>query len=49
MSLSGRFPFATLMAVVAGVVLIVSGEVGWALVFFALAAAFGIMTLRSSR
>ena len=45
----GRFPFATLMGVVAGVVLIVAGEVLWAVVFFVIAAAFGIMTLRSAR
>ncbi|MEK6274620.1 MAG: hypothetical protein AABM30_04710 [Actinomycetota bacterium] len=49
MSLRGRFPFATLMGVVAGVVLIVSGQFLWAIVFFALAAAFGVMTLRSAR
>jgi hypothetical protein len=46
---SGRFPFATLMAVVAGVVLIVAGEVLWAVVFFAIAAVFAAMTLRSAR
>ena len=45
----GRFPFATLMAVVAGVLLIVSGEGMWALVFFAIAAVFGAVTLRSAR
>jgi hypothetical protein len=45
----GRFPFATLMAVVAGVLLIVSGEALWALVFFAIAAVFGAITLRSAR
>ena len=45
----GRFPFATLMAVVAGAVLLVSGEVVWAVVFFAVAAVFGAMTLRSAR
>jgi hypothetical protein len=45
----GRFPFATLMAVVAGVLLIVSGEGMWALVFFAIAAVFGVVTLRSAR
>ena len=45
----GRFPFATLMAGVAGVVLLVSGEVLWAVVFFAVAAVFGAMTLRSAR
>lgn len=45
----GRYPFATLMAVVAGVLLIVSGEGMWALVFFAIAAVFGAVTLRSAR
>jgi membrane protein implicated in regulation of membrane protease activity len=45
----GRFPFATLMAVVAGVLLIVAGEWMWALVFFAIAAVFGAVTLRSAR
>ncbi len=45
----GRFPFATLMAVVAGVLLIVSGETLWAVVFFAIAAVFGAITLRSAR
>jgi hypothetical protein len=45
----GRFPFATLMAVVAGVLLIVSGETLWALVFFGIAAVFGAITLRSAR
>ncbi len=45
----GRFPFATLMAVVAGVVLIVSGEVLWAIVFFVVAAVFAATTLRSAR
>ena len=45
----GRFPFATLMGVLAGVVLIVAGEVLWAVVFFVIAAAFGVMTLRSAR
>ena len=47
--MSGRFPFATLMAVVAGVVLIVAGEVLWAVVLFAIAAVLGAMTLRSAR
>jgi hypothetical protein len=37
------------MAVVAGVLLIVSGEGMWALVFFAIAAVFGAVTLRSAR
>jgi len=45
----GRFPFATLMAVVAGVLLLVSGEPVWAVVFFVIAAIFGVMTLRSAR
>jgi hypothetical protein len=45
----GRFPFATLMAVVAGVLLLVSGETLWAVVFFAIAALFGAITLRSAR
>ena len=45
----GRFPFATLMAVVAGVLLLVSGEGMWALVFFGIAAVFGAITLRSVR
>jgi hypothetical protein len=45
----GRFPFATLMAVVAGVLLLVSGETLWGLVFFAIAAVFGAITLRSVR
>jgi hypothetical protein len=45
----GRFPFATLMAVVAGVLLLVSGETLWAVVFFAIAAVFGAITLRSVR
>lgn len=45
----GRYPFATLMAVVAGVLLIVSGEGMWALFFFAIAAVFGAVTLRSAR
>ena len=47
--MSGRFPFATLMAVVAGVLLLVSGEPVWAVVFFVIAAIFGVMTLRSAR
>jgi hypothetical protein len=46
---SGRFPFATLMAIVAGVLLIVSGELLWAVLFFAIAAIFGAVTLRSAR
>jgi hypothetical protein len=37
------------MAVVAGVLLIVSGETWWAVVFFAIAAVFGAITLRSAR
>ena len=45
----GRFPFATLMAVVAGVLLLVSGETLWAVVFFVVAAVFGAVTLRSAR
>jgi hypothetical protein len=45
----GRFPFATLMAIVAGVLLIVSGEPLWAVLFFGMAAIFGAMTLRSAR
>jgi hypothetical protein len=45
----GRFPFATLMAVVAGALLLASGETLWAIVFFAVAAAFGALTLRSVR
>jgi hypothetical protein len=45
----GRFPFATLMAVVAGVLLLVSGETLWAVVFFVIAAVFGAITLRSVR
>ena len=45
----GRFPFATLMAVVAGVLLVVAGDPMWALVFFAIAAVFGALTLRSAR
>jgi hypothetical protein len=45
----GRFPFATLMAIVAGVLLLVSGEPLWAIVFFVIAAVFGVMTLRSAR
>jgi membrane protein implicated in regulation of membrane protease activity len=45
----GRFPLSTLMAVIGGVVLIVSGQVLWAIVFFAIAAAFAVMTLRRAR
>ena len=45
----GRFPFATLMAVVAGVLLLVAGDTIWALVFFAIAAVLGAVTLRSAR
>ncbi len=45
----GRFPFATLMAVIGGVILLVAGEVMWAIVFFVLAAVFGALTLRSAR
>ena len=45
----GRFPFATLMSVVGGVLLLVSGEPLWAIVFFAIAAVFGAMTFRSTR
>ena len=45
----GRFPFATLMAVVAGVLLLVAGDTIWAVVFFAIAAVFGAITLRSVR
>ncbi len=45
----GRYPFATVMAVVAGVLLLVSGEGLWAVVFFAIAVALGVMTLRSAR
>ena len=45
----GRFPFATLMAVVAGVLLLVSGEPLWAVIFFVIAAVFGAITLRSVR
>ncbi len=45
----GRYPFATLMAVVAGVLLLVAGDGLWALVFFAIAAVFGAITLRSAR
>ena len=44
-----RFPFATLMAIVAGALLLASGEIVWAIVFFVVAAAFGAMTLRSAR
>ena len=47
--MSGRFPFATLMAVVAGVVLIVAGETLWAVAFFVIAAVLGALTLRSAR
>ena len=45
----GRFPFATLMSLVAAVLLFVAGEVLWGVVFLAIAAAFGIVTLRSAR
>ena len=45
----GRFPFATLMAVVAGVLLLVAGDTMWAIVFFVIAAVFGAITLRSVR
>ncbi len=45
----GRFPFATLMAGVAGAVLLLSGEVVWAIVFFVVAAVFAAMTLRSAK
>ena len=47
--MSGRFPFATLMALVGAVLLLMSGEELWAIVFFAIAAVFGAMTLRSAR
>ena len=46
---SGRFPFATLMAVIGGVILLVAGEIMWAIVFFVIAAAFAALTLRSAR
>ena len=45
----GRYPFATLMAVVAGVLLLVAGDTLWALVFFGIAVVFGAITLRSAR
>jgi Zn-dependent membrane protease YugP len=45
----GRFPFATLMSIVAGVLLVVAGEVLWGVVFFAIALVFGVVTLRSAR
>ncbi|MBA2569512.1 MAG: hypothetical protein H0V11_09220 [Actinobacteria bacterium] len=45
----GRFPFATLMAVIAGVVLLIGGDTMWAIVFFVIAALFGALTLRSVR
>jgi hypothetical protein len=45
----GRFPFATLMAVVGGVLLLVSGETLWAIALFAIAGMFGLITLRSAR
>jgi hypothetical protein len=37
------------MAVVAGVLLLVSGEPLWAVVFFVIAALFGALTVRSAR
>ena len=45
----GRYPFATLAAIVGGVLMAVSGEFVWAVVFFAVAAVFGAVTLRSAR
>ncbi len=44
-----RFPFATLMAVAAGVLLFVDGYTMWALFFFGLGALLGAITLRSAR
>jgi membrane protein implicated in regulation of membrane protease activity len=46
---SGRYPFATLAAIVAGVLMAVSGETLWAVVFFAIAAIFAAVTWRSAR
>jgi hypothetical protein len=45
----GRFPFATLMSLVAAVLLAVYGEVLWAVVFLALGLFFGALTWRSAR
>jgi hypothetical protein len=45
----GRFPFATLMSLVAAVLLFVAGEVLWGVVFLAIGAVFGVVTLRSAR
>jgi hypothetical protein len=45
----GRFPFATLMSVVAAVLLFVAGEVLWGVVFLVIGAFFGAVTLRSVR
>ncbi len=47
--MSGRFPFATLIGIGAGVFLAVSGEIVWAIVFFAIGAVAGALTLRSTR
>jgi hypothetical protein len=45
----GRFPFATLMSIVAAALLFVAGEVLWGVVFLVIAAFFGMVTLRSAR
>jgi hypothetical protein len=45
----GRFPFATLMALVAAAFLALSGELVWAGVFLAIALVFGAVTWRSAR
>ena len=45
----GRFPFATLMSLVAAVLLAVSGEVLWAVAFLAIGLFFGALTWKSGR
>jgi hypothetical protein len=45
----GRYPFATLAAIIAALLMAVSGEFVWAVAFVALAALFGAVTWRSAR
>jgi hypothetical protein len=45
----GRFPFATLMSLVAAALLAFSGELLWAGVFLAMGLVFGAVTWRSAR
>jgi hypothetical protein len=45
----GRFPFATLAALVAAALLAFSGELLWAGLFLAMGLIFGVVTWRSAR